>query len=528
MGRPSSSRSPLVELFRASHAGARNGAGARRVAAAGARARLVEVRGAREHNLDIDSPRRSPSGSSSSSPAPSGSGKSSLAFDTLYAEGQRRYVETLSAYARQFLGQLERPKVDHLRGLSPTIAIEQKSASSNPRSTVGTITEIYDYLRVLYATRRRAALPRLRQDGRARRARGQIAQRDPRAARGDARSPLLAPLVAHRKGEFRELFDELKARGFARVVHRRRELARARASRPRSTRRRSTRSSSSSTASSCARATAARIAESVELALARGRARCAPSSRGGGARSPSAQARACCGVAFPELSPQSFSFNTPARHVPGVQRPRHARRGRPGARRPRPRRSRSAAAPSRPGRPRMARGEGWTARIVDGGGASACEVDLDMPWKQAPARRSRSSVLYGIDGRAHRRPLGQGGDRRPRHLGHAATRASSRTSSAATARPTSEATREQYRTLHARAALRRLRRQAPAARDPRRARRAARASPSVTVDDRRATPSAHVARARRCPARAAGDRRGRAARDRQPPRASCSTSASTT
>src|SRR6186713_1129201 len=81
----------------------------------------------------------------------SGSGKSSLAFDTIYAEGQRRYIESLSAYARQFLGQLDRPPVERLRGLSPTIAIEQKSASSNPRSTVGTITEIYDYLRVLYA-----------------------------------------------------------------------------------------------------------------------------------------------------------------------------------------------------------------------------------------------------------------------------------------------------------------------------------------------------------------------------------------
>ena len=81
----------------------------------------------------------------------SGSGKSSLAFDTLYAEGQRRYVESLSSYARQFLGQMEKPKYEHLRGLSPTIAIEQKTASSNPRSTVGTVTEIYDYLRVLYA-----------------------------------------------------------------------------------------------------------------------------------------------------------------------------------------------------------------------------------------------------------------------------------------------------------------------------------------------------------------------------------------
>ena len=88
---------------------------------------------------------------SSSSPASRGSGKSSLAFDTLYAEGQRRYVESLSSYARQFLGQMEKPQVDPIRGLSPTIAIEQKSAANNPRSTVGTITEITDYLRVLYA-----------------------------------------------------------------------------------------------------------------------------------------------------------------------------------------------------------------------------------------------------------------------------------------------------------------------------------------------------------------------------------------
>src|ERR1700722_14049428 len=111
---------------------------------------FVEVSGAREHNLAVDYlaiPKRQLVVFT----GPSGSGKSSLAFDTLYAEGKRRYVETLSAYARQFLGQLERPKVDHLRGLSPTIAIEQKSASNNPRSTVGTITDIYDYLRVLYA-----------------------------------------------------------------------------------------------------------------------------------------------------------------------------------------------------------------------------------------------------------------------------------------------------------------------------------------------------------------------------------------
>src|SRR6187431_2391445 len=111
----------------------------------------ISVRGAREHNLkgiSLEIPKKKLVVFT----GPSGSGKSSLAFDTLYAEGQRRYVESLSAYARQFLGQMEKPKYDTLRGLSPTISIEQKTASSNPRSTVGTVTEVHDYLRVLYAS----------------------------------------------------------------------------------------------------------------------------------------------------------------------------------------------------------------------------------------------------------------------------------------------------------------------------------------------------------------------------------------
>src|SRR5438477_6004741 len=110
----------------------------------------IEIRGARQHNLkgfDLTLPRDKLVVITGLS----GSGKSSLAFDTIYAEGQRRYVESLSTYARQFLGQLDKPKYEHIRGLCPTVAIEQKTASSNPRSTVGTVTEIYDYLRVLFA-----------------------------------------------------------------------------------------------------------------------------------------------------------------------------------------------------------------------------------------------------------------------------------------------------------------------------------------------------------------------------------------
>src|SRR5512132_732241 len=111
---------------------------------------VISVHGAREHNLKSVS-LQIPKKRLVVFTGVSGSGKSSLAFDTLYAEGQRRYVESLSSYARQFLGQMDKPKYEHIRGLSPTIAIEQKSASSNPRSTVGTVTEINDYLRVLYA-----------------------------------------------------------------------------------------------------------------------------------------------------------------------------------------------------------------------------------------------------------------------------------------------------------------------------------------------------------------------------------------
>ncbi|MEO8910565.1 MAG: excinuclease ABC subunit UvrA [Gemmatimonadaceae bacterium] len=173
------------------------------------------VRGAREHNLrniDVTIPRDRLTVITGLS----GSGKSSLAFDTIYAEGQRRYVESLSAYARQFLGLMEKPDVDSIEGLSPAISIEQKSAGHNPRSTVGTVTEIYDYLRLLYA---RAGTPHCPNCGRQveRQSAGQIADSILAWPEG-TRLEILAPLVRGRKGEFRELFEAARKQGFVRAI----------------------------------------------------------------------------------------------------------------------------------------------------------------------------------------------------------------------------------------------------------------------------------------------------------------------
>jgi excinuclease ABC subunit A len=175
--------------------------------------RLV-VRGAREHNLrdvSLDLPRDKLIVFTGLS----GSGKSSLAFDTIYAEGQRRYVESLSAYARQFLGQMDKPDVDFIEGLSPAISIDQKSASRNPRSTVGTITEVYDYLRLLYA---RIGHPHCPTCGRpvARQTPQQIVDRVLELPEG-TRFQVLAPVVRGRKGEYSTLLDDFAKQGFARV-----------------------------------------------------------------------------------------------------------------------------------------------------------------------------------------------------------------------------------------------------------------------------------------------------------------------
>jgi excinuclease ABC subunit A len=175
--------------------------------------RLI-VRGAREHNLQdvsLDLPRDAMIVFTGLS----GSGKSSLAFDTIFAEGQRRYVESLSAYARQFLGQMDKPNVDFIEGLSPAVSIDQKSTSKNPRSTVGTITEIYDYLRLLYA---RVGKPHCPVCGRpiARQTPQQIVDRVLDLDEG-ARFQVLAPVVRGRKGEYAELFRELQTKGYSRA-----------------------------------------------------------------------------------------------------------------------------------------------------------------------------------------------------------------------------------------------------------------------------------------------------------------------
>ena len=177
-------------------------------------AEKLTVRGAREHNLkgvDIELPRDKMAVFTGLS----GSGKSSLAFDTIFAEGQRRYVESLSSYARMFLGQMDKPDVDYIDGLSPAVSIDQKSTNRNPRSTVGTITEIYDYLRLLYS---RAGTPHCPVCD------AVIERQTPqqivdRVLELEERTKfqVLAPVVRKRKGEFQDLFADLSAQGYSRV-----------------------------------------------------------------------------------------------------------------------------------------------------------------------------------------------------------------------------------------------------------------------------------------------------------------------
>jgi excinuclease ABC subunit A len=350
----------------------------------------IEITGAREHNLSIER-LVLPKQKLVVFTGPSGSGKSSLAFDTLYAEGQRRYVESLSTYARQFLGRLDRPAVERLRGLSPTIAIEQKSASSNPRSTVGTITEIHDYLRVLWA---RAGRQHCTECGKAVQGRSadEIIAEVLTLPKG-SKLLLLAPLIQHRKGEFRELFAELGQRGFARVrvngdVTRLDEL------KPLDKKRKHTielvvdRIAVDPESRS-------RIAEAVELGLKEGKGELVVDVEGKRPLTFSTT-RACCGVTYAELSPQSFSFNSPLGMCsacnglgtrieidPELVIPDASLSIRKGA--------------IAPWGMAVERGDGWTYRMADGV-AKATGVNLDVPWAKL-TKKQREQVLFGIEGK---------------------------------------------------------------------------------------------------------------------------------
>src|SRR5947199_3623339 len=290
---------------------------------------MLVIRGAREHNLknlDLQLPRDKLIVFTGLS----GSGKSSLAFDTIYAEGQRRYVESLSAYARQFLGQMDKPDVDFIEGLSPAISIDQKSASRNPRTTVGTITEVYDYLRLLYA---RIGVPHCPNCGRqiTRQTPQQIVDRVLELPEG-TRFQVLAPVVRGRKGEYESLLADLGRQGYtrARVDGEVVELTGTEAARPRLARYeqhtievvvdRLVRRPGIERRLTDSLETALRLAEGVAeveiVAREDPGPGVSPAKDGEGAEPEVltfSQHLACshCGLSFDELAPRNFSFNSP-------------------------------------------------------------------------------------------------------------------------------------------------------------------------------------------------------------------------
>jgi len=277
---------------------------------------FIRIRGARTHNLqniDLDLPRDKLIVITGLS----GSGKSSLAFDTIYAEGQRRYVESLSAYARQFLSVMEKPDVDHIEGLSPAISIEQKSTSHNPRSTVGTITEIYDYLRLLFA---RAGTPQCPEHGITLEAQtiSQMVDTVMALPENEDRLMLLAPLVAERKGEHVSVLEELRAQGYlrARIDGKVHELDQA----PTLDLRRKHSIEAVVDRFKVRADLAPRLAESFEtvLKLSGGIARLAWMDQPDHAELIFSAKFACphCGYSLSELEPRLFSFNNPVGACP--------------------------------------------------------------------------------------------------------------------------------------------------------------------------------------------------------------------
>jgi excinuclease ABC subunit A len=268
----------------------------------------IRIKGARQHNLknvELEIPRDRLIVFT----GVSGSGKSSLAFDTLYAEGQRRYVESLSSYARQFLGQLEKPHVDHIEGLSPAISIDQKAPSRNPRSTVGTVTEIHDYLRVLYA---RLGTQHCHQCGKS------VGRQSPEQMAGlllgqpkGTKLFLYAPIVRARKGEYRELFQRLKKDGYRRI-RADGALYDLDESVPRLSKTMTHDIEALVDRVVIGKLPRARLVDSIEVALRLSDGLLLAEGEKGEAQL-MGEAHACvdCGISFEELIPQHFSFNSP-------------------------------------------------------------------------------------------------------------------------------------------------------------------------------------------------------------------------
>ncbi|MGH7712388.1 MAG: excinuclease ABC subunit UvrA, partial [Gemmatimonadaceae bacterium] len=347
------------------------------------------VRGAREHNLkniDVVIPRDRLTVITGLS----GSGKSSLAFDTIYAEGQRRYVESLSAYARQFLGLMEKPDVDSIEGLSPAISIEQKSAGHNPRSTVGTVTEIYDYLRLLYA---RCGTPHCAQCGRAveRQNAGQITDVVLSWPSG-TRIEVLAPLVRGRKGEFRELFESARKQGFIRAVVDGQHVDLAT---PPTLNRRQNHDVGIVVDRLVVRdEDRSRLADSIETALklADGLVELVRHDTSGSQLFSERYGCPTCGISLPELEPRHFSFNSPfgACQVCGGLGVR-----------------REVSPELILGDPSVSilegvvlpwgEPDGYLRRVILPGLAKALGFDLNTPWGKLP-KKIQEALLYGIKG----------------------------------------------------------------------------------------------------------------------------------
>jgi excinuclease ABC subunit A len=352
------------------------------------RSDVIEIRGAREHNLK-NLTVRIPKDALVVVTGVSGSGKSSLAFDTLYAEGQRRYVESLSSYARQFLGQMEKPKYDSIRGLSPTIAIEQKAASNNPRSTVGTVTEIHDHLRVMYA---RVGVQHCHLCGK--KVGAQTAQEIAHALSdlpAGTRAQVMIPIARARKGEFAKELEQARDKGFvrARVDGTAVDLSERIPKLDKKSKHDVFLVVDRIVAGKAERA---RVTDSVETALREGKG-VLVADIGGELRVFSEQ-RAChdCGVSFEEPSPQTFSFNSPVGACEACKGLGTRQEMDPELLVPRPELSIRDGAVA-PWASSMARGEGWKeewlVRLCRALGAR-----LDTPWKKL-APTTRKAILHG-------------------------------------------------------------------------------------------------------------------------------------